>query len=228
MGLDGVELVMALEESFGIELKDEEIVKTVTPRMVGDMLFSKLKATDKSVCQSQRTFYILRNALMKTFDLQRKEITPDTRFRDYIAESEEARIWPQLQAVTAVRRWPELERPLWMSRSLTIAGFAIFGTTVFLSIQSSFGAILGVSGGIALSVVFGIVAARLTRPFCLYIPRRYQTVRDLFPSVLTSDHVKWTRAQVSDLVKKVVMEQLGVSESQYTEDSNFINDFGMD
>ena len=35
MGLDGVELVMALEESFGVELKDDEVVKAVTPRMVG-------------------------------------------------------------------------------------------------------------------------------------------------------------------------------------------------
>ena len=31
MGLDGVELVMALEEAFGVELKDEEVMQTLTP-----------------------------------------------------------------------------------------------------------------------------------------------------------------------------------------------------
>jgi len=46
--------------------------------------------------------------------------------------------------------------------------------------------------------------------------------------VITSDRVKWTRDQVSKVVKAIVMEQLGVSEAKYTEDSHFINDFGMD
>ena len=43
-----------------------------------------------------------------------------------------------------------------------------------------------------------------------------------------SDGVKWTREEVSVLVKEIVKEQLGVSEDKYTEDSHFINDFGMD
>jgi acyl carrier protein len=38
MGLDSVELVMEFEEAFGIELKDEEVTKIVTPRMVIDQL----------------------------------------------------------------------------------------------------------------------------------------------------------------------------------------------
>ena len=43
MGLDSVELVMEFEETFGVELTDEEVVKTTTPREVGDLVFSKLK-----------------------------------------------------------------------------------------------------------------------------------------------------------------------------------------
>jgi acyl carrier protein len=38
MGLDGVELVMSFEEAFGIELKDEEVTETRTPRMVIDLI----------------------------------------------------------------------------------------------------------------------------------------------------------------------------------------------
>lgn len=82
-------------------------------------------------------------------------------------------------------------------------------------------------GGVAGGVLFAGLASRFTRQFELYIPARFKTVRDLIPPVLSSEHIKWTRAQVSELVKKLVMEQLGVPESKYTEDSHFINDLGM-
>ncbi len=61
MGLDGVELVM----EFGIELKDEEAVELETPRMVVDLICSKLKNIDEHTCQTQHSFYILRNAFVK-------------------------------------------------------------------------------------------------------------------------------------------------------------------
>ena len=43
MGLDGVELLMALEEAFGIEIKNEEAAETVTPGLVIDLIYSKLR-----------------------------------------------------------------------------------------------------------------------------------------------------------------------------------------
>ena len=93
MGLQGVELVTDLEEAFGIELKDDEVVESLTPRMIGDVIFTKLKATDEHICQSQRAFYILRKAFLNMFNLERKSIKPDTRFRDLIGRSQEKEIW---------------------------------------------------------------------------------------------------------------------------------------
>lgn len=77
MGLDGVELVMKLEEAFRVELKGDEAIQTVTPRMVGDLIFSKLQSTDQRVCQSQRAFYLLRKAFVRHFGLWRAAVTPD-------------------------------------------------------------------------------------------------------------------------------------------------------
>ena len=50
MGLDGVELVMEFEEEFGVELKDEEVVDLLTPRLVIDLIYSKLKNLDEQIC----------------------------------------------------------------------------------------------------------------------------------------------------------------------------------
>lgn len=230
MGLQGVELVMDLEEAFGIELKDDEVVESLTPRMIGDVIFTKLKATDEHICQSQRAFYILRKAFLNMFNLERKSIKPDTRFRDFIGRSQEKEIWGQLRVAIAARSWPGLARPLWMSRLLIGVTLAIFGMTnikVYAAIRSFRGIEIGFIAGIVLAAVFAHIAAKLTHPWKVRIPPRFKSVRDMIPYAITSDRVKWTREQVSILVKQTVMENLRIKESEYTEDSRFVEDLGL-
>jgi len=224
MGLQGVELIMDFEEAFGIELTDGEAIESVTPRMMGDAIFSKLKATDERTCQSQRAFYILRRALVKMFNVDRKSIKPDTRFRDFIEKSREKEIWEQMRLAVAARSWPKLTLPLTVSRFLTAATLAILSMMVYAAICSSE---LGCVGGIILLVVFLRISNELAPPYRNYIPPRFKTVRDLVPYAITSDQIKWTREQVSVLVKQIVTEALGVKESEYTEDSRFVEDLGM-
>lgn len=228
MGLDGVELIMKLEESFGVDLKDDEVVKTVTPRMVGDLIFSKLAAADEATCQTQRAFYVVRNGMMRLLHLRRTQVTPDTEIRHLIPREKESEIWPQLGTEILARRWPELARPQWVVRCLISGSLLLMAMPVCLAAFRllSFGA--GLWGGVGVAIIFSIIANRLTLPFKLYIPSKFVTVRDLIPPVLTSDYIKWTREQVSDLVKKIVIDQLGIPEAKYTEDSHFINDFGLD
>jgi acyl carrier protein len=239
MGLDGVELVMNFEEAFGIELKDEEVTKTVTPRMVVDLIFSKLRTADERICQSQRAFYLLRRAFLPMFNLERRSITPEMRFRALIPKSREKERWEQIKVAVAARSWPRLTLPFGMSWCLTAIGFAVFGGTVFIAIRLFLDAGLGIIdwvylgvllgiGGIFIAGLFRIAANRLTRRFGVRIPYRFKSMRDLVPYAITSDHIQWTREQVSAVVKRLVMEQLGLDESQYTEDSRFVEDFRMD
>jgi len=236
MGLDGVELVMEFEEEFGIELKDEEAVEIVTPRMVVDLICSKLKNIDEHTCQTQRTFYILRKAFVKMFDLDRKSITPDMPFRNLIEKSKEKEVWEQIEIDISARRWPEFIRPLWMSRTLGAVGFTIFSLTICTAfykfvlvdhIDIVEGIFYAAILGIFLVILFGIIAAKLTRPWKIYIPPVFKSVRDLIPYAVTSDQIKWDREVVSIRVKQIVMEQLGLKESKYTEDSRFAEDFGL-
>ena len=55
------------------------------------------------------------------------------------------------------------------------------------------------------------------------------TIRDVIPCAITSDRMTgWTREDVVLVVKRLVMEQLAVDESAYTEDSRFYEDFNLD
>jgi acyl carrier protein len=235
MGLDGVELVMEFEEEFGVELKDEEVVEIVTPRMVVDLICSKLKNIDEHTCQTQRTFYILRKAFVKMFGLERKSITPDMPFRNVIDKSKEKEIWKQIRKAIAARDWPGLERPLLMSRVLSAISFAIFSVTICTVIYYQVrvgladveGIFYAVCLGIFLVILFAIIAARLTRPWKIYIPLEFKSIRDLIPYAITSNRIKWDREVVSIRVKQIVMEQFALKESKYTEDSRFAEDFGL-
>ncbi len=64
MGLDGVEMVMAFEEGFGVAISDAEAEASVTPRAAVDLIFGKLRASDERVCVSRRAFYLLRKGLI--------------------------------------------------------------------------------------------------------------------------------------------------------------------
>ena len=210
MGLDGVELVMEFEEEFGIELKDEEASEVLTQRMVVDLICSKLKNIDGHTCQTQRTFYILRKAFVKMFDLERKSITPDMPFRNLIDKSKEKEIWEQIEIDISARRWPELIRPLWMSRTLIVAGCAIFCVMFCTAIYSQLrvgladmqGVVSAAFFGILLVIPYAAIAVIITMPWKIYIPLQFKSIRDLIPYAVTSDRIKWDREVVSIRVKQ--------------------------
>ncbi|MBN1807346.1 MAG: hypothetical protein JW837_19020 [Sedimentisphaerales bacterium] len=226
---------MEFEEEFGIELKDEEVVDLLTPRMVIDLVCSKLKNLDEHICQTQRTFYILRRAFIKIFGLERKSIKPDIPFRNLIEKSKEKEIWEQIKISIAARNWPNFVRPLWMSRTLIAAGFAIFCVTfctaIYSQVRVGFTDLHGITSaaifGVLLVIPYAVIAAIITSPWKIYIPQEFKSIRDLIPYAITSDRIKWDRETVSICVKRIVTEQLGLSESDYTEDSRFVEDFGM-
>ena len=75
--------------------------------------------------------------------------------------------------------------------------------------------------------IVGRLVRRFTKQYNRLIPGK-MTVKDLLFFAITSDEISWTREQVSERVKKIVIEQLGLSEDDYFEDADLIRDFGMD
>jgi len=228
MGLDGVELVMAMEEAFGVELKDDECFQAVTPRMVGDLIFSKLQSTDQHVCQSQRAFYLLRKAVMRQFGLPRTVVTPNMSFRTLIPPEKEKDVWSDFKSSIHARSWPGLVCPQWLLWSTRVSACGV-SAAVFYILWISFpiGAENAAMIGAVALIVASILGAKATRRFKTRIPARFRRIRDIVPFAVTSDQVKWTRGQVSALVKQVVLQQLAIPETKYREDAHFIKDLGL-
>ena len=86
MGLDGVELVMAVEEHFGIGISDAEASMLETPRLMANLVVRKVSGeVGEDQCATQRAFYRIRREL-RGMGLSRSAVRPEARFNDLCGE----------------------------------------------------------------------------------------------------------------------------------------------
>ncbi|MHB9006269.1 MAG: hypothetical protein ACYDC1_05010 [Limisphaerales bacterium] len=210
---------MAIEEGFGVTIADAEAEACLTPAAVIDLVLGKLRASDERVCVSQRAFYLLRKGLTRTLGVSRRKVDLAADIRSFTAGRSERAVWDDLKTAVQARSWPTLARPRWLTASIWILSLGTFCALI---------ALFGCAAAATCAVLVAYVAARLTRPFRSRIPARYSRLRELVPFAVTSDAISWTRDQVASLVRRLVIEQLGLREGQYREDANLVKDFGMD
>jgi hypothetical protein len=218
MGLEGIELMMALEEGFGVTIADEEAGMCVSPAEVIELIFGKLRASDERTCVSQRAFYLLRRGLTRTLGVSRRKVVLTADIRSFTADRSEREIWHDLKTSVQARSWPSLARPLWLVASLWLLSITTFCALISLVHWALAAAWTG---------LIAFFAAQITRPLRSRIPARYSQLRKLVAFAVTSEEIAWTRDQVASLVKKLVIEKLGLREEQYREDADFVKDFGM-
>ncbi|MDF3075991.1 MAG: Acyl-carrier [Alphaproteobacteria bacterium] len=79
MGLDSVELVMAFEKEFGIDIPDAEAEKMVTPRHVRDYVISEYHRRGKQA-DPDAIFEKVRDVTCLQINVRREAVSLDTRF----------------------------------------------------------------------------------------------------------------------------------------------------
>lgn len=103
MGLDGVELVMAIEEEFGIDIADRDLQRMFTVGDIYSHLVKHLSKTTTKRCLTQKVFYQLRRAVMANYRLDRRSITPETKLSDFLSEKEIEEGWPWMQGFVGLQ-----------------------------------------------------------------------------------------------------------------------------
>ncbi len=93
MGLDAVELVMAVEEKFGISITDEEATKTLTVGDLKQLIRGKLDVADADGCLTQRAFHLIRKNATAEFDILRRNLRPDTPLETVVPQSARRESW---------------------------------------------------------------------------------------------------------------------------------------
>ena len=147
--------------------------------------------------------------------------------------------------VTAVaaRRWPPLVRPQWMSWvvcgvpflsaavvAISLPSFAdrAFRAGETVGFLMSFASELRVLVAIAVATGTWILLVRVSKHFNRALPCNLRTVGDLVPFVMTSTEMTWTRDQIEDELRRIVVTQLQAPMEHYQAGGRFVEDLRME
>ncbi|NGZ83016.1 hypothetical protein [Duganella aceris] len=220
MGLDTVELVLAIEDEFGIRI-NHQIAKTLrTPGDVADYVMSRVRTEINSSCLAQVGFYRVRSVLVMTFNASHSDIHPTTPLAGLL-HADIKHAWPALGRALQADNFPPLVRPRRIVLAavvaptlITIAGMAWADIQpTIIAISAAFVALCTNSGTSTMRVV---------------IPDNCSTVEALIPFVATTNAALWTRERVLATILQITSTQLGIPIEKIREDSTFVDELGAD
>lgn len=224
MGLDAVELVIAIEETFGIDLPDADVANLTTPRKLIDYVCARVGATGREHCASQRSFYRVRRILASAMNVSARAIRPGTHLDALLPRTNRKTLWSRVARELGVRR--KLTRPRWI-----IQGAFALCLVTFVLAAISVPRYHAVVGAVA-ALLSGAVLAFVTEPMAVRLDVTAGVLaREAIPGTVLSDGADgkggtWTREAVAETCRHLIREQLGLD--GFSDDAEFIRDLGMD
>jgi hypothetical protein len=234
MGLDAVELLMAVEEKFGISIADEEATKT---RTVGDLkrlVCAKLDVAGAAGCLTQRAFHLIRKKATAEFGVLRRNLRPDTPLASFLPQSTRRKSWQHFQLALGVAQLPELVRPHGVNTAITVLILSSLVLPVWYgAVHSKYFGPWMLFGAILASAV-GWGSAWMTRSMKTQFKVGYESVRDLtrflvakYPQLVGKPRTtKWTEEEISCLLREVIIDQLGATD--FDDNSRLVQDLHID
>lgn len=222
MGLDLIELVMDVEDAFGIEISDEDANKM---RTVGDLESCVLRQAcmdSSAFCGTSRSFHLLRRKLLDIFPLARTDVRPAVSMEALLPCADRRAIWRRL------RDHDIMLPPLMLGR----AAFSV--TAVVVAVLTGTMAVLASINSAAVLLALQIpLAYVLTRPLAVRIPFGCQTLGDAALWIMPikgggESPGSVSRDEITRRVRLIVAYQLDLPPETIRSDSRFVEDLCAD
>lgn len=210
MGLDGVELVMDLEEEFGIRISDEEASRTITMADVF-LLICRLRGVGPAVVSSEDLSAFA--AVFRETGL-RDALSDHERLDDVVPVHRRHELWQRLEEA---RRpgLPPLRSPLGLGGGVAWATVGAVLGTLGGAVGAAFGAIAG--------TVLAVIVSRKLRATRPRFPRGLRTVADLnaWWRPLSSSADVWLK------LVEITANQVGVAKEDIRPESRLVADLQL-
>ena len=130
MGLDSVELIMTIEDKFGIAIPDAECEQIYTVQDMADSVFEKIKVEPNEKCLSQIVFYRIRK-VFETFGNEKRNITPNTKMSELLSKTDLKNDWTRLGIRVGLKipDLVDLDLDKTLNKEVKFLGFKIFDRT---------------------------------------------------------------------------------------------------
>jgi hypothetical protein len=230
MGLDIVELVLAVEEGFQIHIEDEEAGRASTFGDLHELVRSKLRGGASNRCFTSAAFYRTRRAIVELLSISRREIRPSTELGALFNVNSRRNTWGRMQEVMGLKM-----PPLGYSSS-TVTTFAVGGLILGTGAAACIHArVAGVALAAFIGLTMGGTALRLLPGFAVAFPNREETVGDLARDVLALNQAQfatefdgWNDREVWETLCRIIVNQTGVDRQLIKRDALIVDHLGID
>lgn len=225
MGLGTVELVIEVEDRFGIRIPDEDAERLITAGGIAEYVFELLPRLGQGTCRSATVFYKLRTALVQSFQIDSHRVQLNTPMNELLRGCRPHRAWKQLQESLEFQL-PPLWGPGWLRVDIYGSLFAVLvcSALAWNTWDATAAFVVCVSLSITLLAMLIVLSNRLAT-----IPASCRTVRGLVETVVARipAEASMEPAAVWDTVREIISDQCGVPIESVTRDSRLVDDLGL-
>ena len=224
MGLDGVELLIAVEERFGVTISDDEAESTLT---VGDLITivaARRAAVRPGQCLFLEPFCRARRFVREFVGNPALRLRPSTSIASVIPLQRRREFWMSLRSLIGYP--PPLERSTIVKSGLWAFGVIAFGSMVAFSWQDRSYQIMALLGAMGATIASVLATERL----CVVPPKGLATLGDLTRRLAGLSFAMNPAPEVAEILpilKEIISEQLGVSPDEVVPSASFVNDLGL-
>lgn len=226
MGLETVELVLEVEERFGITIPDDEAAAVETVDDLTRLVLSRVAAGRLSPCPTFRAFMLLRSDIRSVLPEAALRARPRQRIADVVPRHKRRALWGLLRR--RIGTPPDLQRPVWL-RNILLAAASVLGL-IGLAPAAIDTAILPLSIFVAVIVLFFLYLA--TRPFCWVPPAKMATFGDAARLIagtkvaMAPGIAEKPESLIREEVRDIIAHALGVNRDKVVPRARFVSDLG--
>ena len=229
MGLELVELVMEVEETFGIIVSDQAAPQLQTVGQLHAYILESRRQTQQQGCPTGHVFRNVRRVLTENTSVPRRAIRPSTELKTMLPPRIRRRVWKRLQQEVP-GRLRGLRLPFRLGPVLT-GCCLLAGVVTAAMIVPLVGFVHAIVLGGTATVAMLLVTFSVTRPIALAFPHGVATVGDAARATLPPGYEVAVRQQMTDeevwaKLQKIVADTLGVKVAKVTPSARFVEDLG--
>ncbi|MBO9199338.1 MULTISPECIES: acyl carrier protein [Niastella] len=130
MGLDSVEILVNVENAFGITISNYEAEKIATVGDIHNVVWRTLQGRQSMRCRTQQLFYKLRYTLATKFNIPKDVIELDASLNDIFPITNRRSLYRKLEKEMQVKLPPLVLVPIWSTVLKITGALLIIGTLV--------------------------------------------------------------------------------------------------
>lgn len=225
MGLDAIEIVLEVEDRFGITISDAESEQIRTVGDLAALVNARIAAASQLRCPSIKSFLRVRQYTRDFLTRPQLRLKPSTAIAAIIPFGRRREMWRQLNAWLGDTT-PPLRRPRPLQIAIAVISLLALATGIATAWIDKYFLVVGLLSAEALAIILYLA----TTPFCVVPPANLATFGDLTHRVTgltASTNPPITPEEVFAALREIIVDTLGVKPEQVLPAANFVKDLGL-